>query len=124
MIIEITSDEPPVIDVSLVQSPVVNVDLLEPSEVAILGLPGEPGPPGEDGPPGPQGPPGSGNFVYVHDQVAPSDTWVVVHNLGAYPNVTAVDTAGSIIFGGVIYDNANQLTLSFTLPVNGKAYVS
>lgn len=79
------------------------------------------------GPKGDKGDPGvaSGDaFVYVHDQVAASATWTVVHGLAAFPNVSLVDTGGSVIHGGVHYDSANQVTVTFSQPVSGKAYLS
>lgn len=77
---------------------------------------------GPKGDPGPQGIPGSGAMTYQHDQVAPSTTWIAVHNLGTFPNVTTVDTAGTQIHGQVVYDSSNQVTITFAIPVTGKAY--
>jgi hypothetical protein len=84
------------------------------------------GPPGEVGPEGPQGPPGTpgAGFAYVHDQGPASLTWVILHNLGGFPNVTAVDTAGTMIEGQVQYDSNNQITLTFSPAQSGKAYLS
>lgn len=67
---------------------------------------------------------GAGGSSYVHDQTLAATSWVVVHNLGMFPNVTTVDTAGTVINGGVHYDSNNQLTVTFTTAQSGKAYVS
>lgn len=96
-------------------------------------LPGPPGPPGPEGPQGPegpegdvgpQGPPGTGDLFYEHTQSSTSDTWVIVHNLAKRPSVTVVDSAETIIVGEVQYDSMNQITLRFTTPITGKAYIN
>ena len=42
---------------------------------------------------------GSGSFEYVQDFSVAASTWVINHNLGKYPSVSTVDSAGSIING-------------------------
>lgn len=96
-------------------------------EAAALGLPGPQGPPGPDGPTGPQGPagaPGSAPQAYIHDQGSPASTWSVTHNLGYYPNVAVVDSGGTEVIGEVTYADSNSLTISFSSPFGGKAYLS
>ena len=61
---------------------------------------------------------------YVHDQQVSSDTWVVVHNLNKYAAVNIVDTANDIIMGEVKYNSLNQLTITFTAAISGKAYLN
>jgi hypothetical protein len=86
---------------------------------------GDDGDPGPPGPPGPPGAPGSGEgFSYIHNQIAPEDVWVVVHNLGQYPSVTVVDTGGTVVFPDVHYDNSNQVTIVFGSSTSGKVYLS
>jgi hypothetical protein len=70
-------------------------------------------------PPGP-GPGGS----YLHNQDVPSDTWVIVHNLGFFPSVRIEDTAGDDIEGDLTHDSANQTTATFSAAIAGKAYCS
>lgn len=82
------------------------------------------GPPGPTGPAGPPGTPAGGSFSYVHDQTSPSSTWVIVHNLNGYPNITTVDSGGNELHGGVDYDSLNQITVTFSSPQTGKAYLS
>lgn len=68
---------------------------------------------------------GSGaSFAYVHDQQVPQSTWTVVHNLNGFPNVTVIDSASREVEGDVTYDSVNQLTLTFSAPFGGKAYLS
>jgi len=61
---------------------------------------------------------------YYHVQIAASAFWVVTHNLDFYPNVTVIDSAGTVIIGDVNYLNANTVTISFSAPFSGRAYLS
>lgn len=61
---------------------------------------------------------------YVHDQQVASATWVVVHDLNKYAAVNIVDTANDIIMGEVKYNSLNQLTITFTAAISGKAYLN
>lgn len=62
--------------------------------------------------------------TYVHTQYSPSSTWSVTHNLGYQPNVTVVDSAGTIIEGAIDYQTGNTLVLTFSSPFAGTAYLS
>lgn len=59
---------------------------------------------------------------YVYTQSSPSATWVISHNLAKYPSVTVVDSANNMVFGEVLYDSANQVTLTFAGAFSGKAF--
>lgn len=61
---------------------------------------------------------------YLHDQQISSNTWVVTHNMNKYPSINIVDTANDIIMGEVRYNSLNQLTITFTAAVSGKAYLN
>ena len=61
---------------------------------------------------------------YVHDQQVASDTWVVTHNLGKFASVGIVDTAGDEVEGEVKHDSNNQVTIKFSAPVSGRAYIN
>lgn len=101
------------------------------------------------GPIGPSGPPGSSSFVpdpsteedgktlevsngqlvfvashYQHEQPVASTTWVITHDLAHNPNVTVVQTDGTVLLPDVHYDSMNQITLTFSSPTSGKAYLS
>lgn len=65
-----------------------------------------------------------GRVSYDHTQGSASDTWVINHNLGFKPNVTVVDSAGTIYEGEITYTNTNSLTVSFSAAFSGKAYLS
>ncbi len=67
---------------------------------------------------------GSGSFEYVEDFSLATTTWVINHNLGKYPSVSTVDSAGSIINGAITYNNENKITVVFTSATSGKAYLN
>lgn len=61
---------------------------------------------------------------YVHDQQVASATWVINHNMGKRPSVSIVDTADDEIIAEVRYNSNNQVTLTFSSAVSGKAYLN
>jgi len=61
---------------------------------------------------------------YVHNQASASSTWSVTHNMKFYPNVSIVDTGLSKVIGEVTYVSENALTVTFSHPFAGKAYLS
>jgi hypothetical protein len=63
-------------------------------------------------------------LAYEHTQGVVSNSWVINHNLGFKPNVTVVDSAGTIYEGEITYTNSNSLTVSFSQAFSGKAYLS
>jgi hypothetical protein len=60
------------------------------------------------------------NYVYV--QTSPSATWVINHNLNKYCSVTVVDSADNIVYGEVLYNSLNQVTLTFSGAFSGEAF--
>ena len=89
------------------------------------GQPGPRGVPGPQGAQGIQGPPGETPVIaYTHIQNAVSSTWTINHNLGFNPNVTTLDSAGTTIEGSITFVDANNLTISFSVGLTGKAYLS
>lgn len=61
---------------------------------------------------------------HVHSQTSESDTWVIVHDLNWYPNVTVIDSAGTTIEGDIEYVSENAVTLRFSQGLIGTAYLS
>jgi hypothetical protein len=61
---------------------------------------------------------------YTHNQSATSIQWVIKHNLGFKPNVTAFDSAGDMVEGHLVHNSVNQLTLQFSAPISGTAQLS
>lgn len=64
------------------------------------------------------------DLAYAHTQGTSSATWTIAHNLDFYPNVTVVDSAGTIVEGEISYTNRNQVVLTFAASFSGKAYLS
>jgi hypothetical protein len=86
---------------------------------------------GFSGPQGPKGDKGDNGDVqiedlsYVHTQNVASSSWSVTHGLGFIPNITVIDSAGSVVEGSYTYSgDGNTVTLSFSSPFSGKAYLS
>lgn len=61
---------------------------------------------------------------YVHDQQTASASWVIIHNLGKFASIHIVDTAGDEVIGDVTYNTINQITVTFSSAVSGKAYIN
>jgi len=62
------------------------------------------------------------NFVFT--QSIPSAIWNITHNLGKFPSVSVVDTADQLMYGNTEYFNQNSLTITFSAPFSGKAYLN
>lgn len=73
---------------------------------------------------GPQGAPGLDTGFYRHNQGGPSTHWVIQHNLGFYPAVTVQDSAGSVVYGDVVYVDVNNVTITFDSAFGGYANLS
>lgn len=61
---------------------------------------------------------------YIHQQTSPLSAWTITHNLGKYPAVSAVDSAGNEVVGELQYINLNQVILTFSAPFSGEAYLN
>lgn len=61
---------------------------------------------------------------YVHDQQVASSTWVVPHALNKFPSVSIVNTANQAVVGDITYNSLNQITITFTSQISGKAYIN
>jgi len=70
------------------------------------------------------------NFViptggtYSHTQYSASNRWEITHNLNYKPNVTVVDSAGTIIEGSIEYSGPNSIVLLFSASFAGTANLS
>lgn len=62
--------------------------------------------------------------AYTYNQPATSSTWNITHNLGFYPNVTAFDSAETMIEGEVVHNDINSLSITFSSSISGKAHLS
>lgn len=63
-------------------------------------------------------------LYYVHEQAIASATWEINHNLGRYPSVTVVDSAGDKVETLTHYVDENNIRLEFTAEFGGKAYLN
>ena len=79
---------------------------------------------GQTGAAGATGAAGSGDLNYIHTQSIPDSIWTISHNLGKYPNVVVVDSAGTVVIGDIYYVTLQTLTLTFTSGFSGKAYLN
>lgn len=61
---------------------------------------------------------------HVHTQMAAATTWVINHLLGGKPSVTIVDSADTVVVGEVTYNSNTQVTVEFTSPFSGYAYLT
>ena len=67
--------------------------------------------------------------TYTHNQSTASATWTITHNLNKFPSVTVIDSGDSVVQGEILYNSANQLTLTFyaggvASAFSGKAYLN
>jgi len=67
---------------------------------------------------------GAGDKHYVYTQPTASNIWNVNHNMGKFPAVDVIDTGGTNVEGDVFYVDANNLTLTFSAPFTGTAYLN
>ena len=85
------------------------------------GIQGDQGAPGEQGVQGIPGIPGVGDKHYTHTQNAPATEWNVNHGLFKYPSVAVLDSAGTLIDGGIEHLSTSQTRLTFSSAFSGKA---
>lgn len=68
--------------------------------------------------------PGGGDKNFVFTQAVASASWNVVHNLDKFPSVSIVDDDNNQVYGSVVYNTVNDLTITFTAPFSGQAYIN
>jgi hypothetical protein len=61
---------------------------------------------------------------YIHAQGSASDSWNIEHNLGGRPQVTIVDSAGTVVYGEIQYLSNTQIRVLFSAPFSGNAYLT
>jgi len=77
---------------------------------------------GPAGPPGPQGPTG-GAASFVYTQQSASDRWTIQHNLGSFPAVTVIDSAGDWMIADFSFISPDMLEIKFAVATSGTAYL-
>ncbi|MFZ9242226.1 MAG: hypothetical protein ACO295_03360 [Sediminibacterium sp.] len=99
--------------------------LVETTEEVTSLVVGQSGPQGATGP---QGLPGEvlfSDLSYVHVQNVAETVWVINHGLQFIPSITVIDSGGSVVEGSYSYSSdGNTVTLTFSVPFSGKAYLS
>lgn len=65
-----------------------------------------------------------GDLTYTHTQAIPAASWTIVHNLGKYPSITVVDSAGTRVFGDEVQVDLNTLRLDFGAAFSGRAFLN
>lgn len=60
----------------------------------------------------------------VFTQSTASDTWTINHNLGRFPLVTTLNDSGVVIVGDVTHVDVNNVTITFSEPLSGTAYLT
>jgi hypothetical protein len=64
------------------------------------------------------------NERHIHTQGSASSTWSITHALGGRPSVTVVDSAGTVVYGEVVYNSNTSITVIFSSPFSGFAYLT
>ena len=63
-----------------------------------------------------------GTYSFV--QSSSASVWTINHNLQKYPAITVVDSSGNVVVGFETYNNNNQITITFSAPFSGTAYLN
>ena len=62
--------------------------------------------------------------TFTFTQGVSSVTWNIQHNLGKFPSITVIDSAGTVVTGQYTYNDINNVTLTFSAPFAGTAYLN
>lgn len=74
---------------------------------------------GTQGPPGADGKDGSSYVAFSVNISAPAVSHLIRHDLGRYPAVVVVDSAGDVLEPYVKYPSINEVLLEATMPFSG-----
>ena len=119
----VETEAPPIAVVEISRIPIQIVQTTAPVDIVLhQASKGDKGDPGEQGIQGEQGPPGEGSLVWIPPQA--QTTWLIVHNLGRFPSVTAVDSLGRWMVGDLAFIDDNTVQLDFAYPTTGYAYIN
>jgi hypothetical protein len=61
---------------------------------------------------------------FVFEQGTPLATWDIFHPLGGYPSVSIVDSSKTVVVGTVEYRSTSHITVSFSSPFSGTAFLT
>jgi hypothetical protein len=62
--------------------------------------------------------------LFVYQQETASVLWTINHNLNTFPVIIAVDNLGNKLTGLETYVSKNTVTILFSIPVAGTAYLT
>ena len=62
--------------------------------------------------------------TFACTQRTPASVWIIEHNLNKFPSVTVADSADSVVIGDIQYIDVNNLTITFSAPFSGMAYLN
>ena len=65
---------------------------------------------------------GDKNFVFT--QAVSSNTWVIQHRLNKFPSVTSVNINNIEMYGEVVFNDLNNLTINFSAAFSGQAFIN
>lgn len=65
---------------------------------------------------------GGNDLNYVHEQLTPSDTWEIKHNLQKYPSISIYSLSGDKVEGNISMDNINGFTIKFSSQKMGRVF--
>lgn len=126
----IVMGDPVIVDVMIPPALVVEVDIpsiptvtvlysnttviIEEPHIPVVAIPALPGPKGDKGDSG---------GIYIHDQVTPSASWTVVHNLNRYVSAT-VYVDDEIGLADSQHVDMNTLVITFPSSISGIAVIN
>lgn len=90
----------------------VTPDLAKPTSVPVLVAAGV------------RGPAGASSATHLHSQPSASALWIINHNLGYRPAVSAFSLGSQLMLANVIHSSINQARIEFDGPVAGFATCS
>jgi hypothetical protein len=65
---------------------------------------------------------GDKTFTFV--QTTPATQWNITHTLDKFPSISVIDSGNTIVVGAYTYIDDNNITLNFSAPFAGKAYLN
>ena len=57
-------------------------------------------------------------------QGVPSTTWIIQHDLDKFPSVTVVNESKEVMIGNILYVDKDNITITFSAPFSGYAYLN
>jgi hypothetical protein len=63
-------------------------------------------------------------FTFVFVQSSPTTVWTIVHNMKKLPSVYTEDLNEDETFGAIHFIDDNSISVTFALPVAGRAFLN